>query len=251
MRRKIITGIALTVWLIAVAMVTVAWAQDDLLAQSDAAYASRDGSGNKAKQALALAEQAFAQNASYDAAWRASRACFWVGDRTENRKIDAEYGKKGIEWGEKAKQLNPAGVEGHYFTTLGLGEYGKGIGVARALFKGVGGDFEKNCAKAIELNAGYDRGGPLRALGRYWQMLPAIKRDLKKAEQYYLKSKAKAPCMTRTYFYLTELYIGQKAWDKARAIAAEGEAVACPDFPWESAFYKKEIQKIKGKIPPQ
>lgn len=227
-------------------------AADDALAEMDALYAKRDGTGNNARQVLALAEKAFAENPSYDVAWRAARACFWVCDRTENTKIDTELGLKGAGWAEKAIELNAAAVEGHYFRTLCLGEYGKGIGIPRALLKGVGGKFESSGEKAISIKAGYDFGGPLRAMGRYYQMLPWMKRDLDKAEAYYKRSNAVAPCATRTYFYLVELYVQREDYAAARAIADQGLATtACPDFSWETGYYKTEIKKQVANFPAQ
>ncbi|MDP8225384.1 MAG: hypothetical protein P9L99_18630 [Candidatus Lernaella stagnicola] len=231
-------------WLVAAAQAS------EVTDELDALWAKRGGSGQTGRQGLALAEKAFAEQPGYDIAWRASRACFWICDRTENGKIDSEFGLKGKQWGEKAVELNPNGVEGHYFLTICLGEYGKGIGIARALFRGVGGQFEKHGEKAVAINAAYDNAGPLRGMGRYWQKLPALKRDLDKAAQYYKRAVTTAPCMIRTYFYLLEVYIDEEKWDDARATAQQGLNVpGCPGQAWESNHYRQKIQALTPQIP--
>ena len=61
-------------------------------------------------------------------------------DGLENRKeICAEYGKEGMKYGEKAIQLNPGGVEGHYYYGLSVGIYSDGVSVFTALKEGAQG----------------------------------------------------------------------------------------------------------------
>ena len=105
---------------------------------------------------------------------------------------------------------------------------------------------------AIKINANYERGGPLRALGRYYQVLPKLVRKLDKAEDYLKKSEQAAPCMTRTRYYLVELYMEKEEWAKARAMADLAlQTAGCSEHAWECAYYKKETQKLLAKIPAQ
>ncbi len=244
-------------WVVVAALATVlvwtalAWTQDPIAA-IDAAYAKRDGTDVAAKQSLALAEQAFANGGGFEAAWRAARACFWVCDRTTNSKVKEEYGKRGWEWGLKAISLNGARVEGYYFACICLGEHGTGIGIPRAILKGLGGKYEELGNKALAINASYERGGPLRAMGRYFQQLPKLARKLDRSEQYYKKAEAVAPCMTRTRFYMVEMYMEQEKWDAARATAQAALTTAgCPEHAWECNYYKQQIQALQKKFPAQ
>jgi len=248
MRRTISLLLCTTLVLVAI-WAAVAQSQDPLAA-IDAAYAKRNGTGQFAKQSLALAEQAFANGGGFEAAWRAARACFWICDRSENKKVDLEYGKKGWDWGLKAIELNPNRVEGHYYACIASGEYGKGMGIAKALFKGMGPKYEKHGNDAIAIDPTYERGGPLRAMGRYWQVLPPLARKLDKAEDFLKKAEKVAPCMTRTRFYLVELYMTTDQWDKARATAQAAQNTAgCPEHTWECAYFKKRIQKLSAQFP--
>ena len=221
----------------------VNFAQDPLAA-IDAAYAKRNGSGQQARVSLTLAEQAFANGGGFEAAWRVARACFWICDRSEDKKVDLEYGKKGWDWGKKAAELAPNRVEGHYFGCIASGEYGKGVGIAKAIWKGMGGHYESQCNKAIAIDASYERGGPLRAMGRYYQVLPKLVRKLDKALDYLKKSEKAAPCMTRTRFYLVELYKETGEIDKAKQTAQTALTTAnCAEHNWECEYYKNKIKK--------
>jgi hypothetical protein len=231
---------------------TIARTQDPIAA-IDAAYAKRDGTDAAAKQSLALAEQVLAGNPNnYEAAWRAARSCFWVCDRTLNTDVKKQYGKRGWDWGLKAISLAPNRVEGYYYGVISMGEYGKGIGIPRALLNGLGGKYEEMCNKAIAINAAFDRGGPLRAMGRYFQLLPRLVRKLDKAEQYFKKSEALGPCMTRTRDYLVELYMEQENWAAARATAQLAlNTAGCAEHAWECEYFKQQIRELQKKFPPQ
>lgn len=226
---------------------------DELISKIDKAWLNRGGDSRPMKDALQWAEQAYGEKPGFDAAWRASRACFWICDRTHNSEIDLKWGKRGVEWAEKAIAANPNAVEGHYYYTVCLGEYGKGMSIVTALAKGLGGKFEAACNKAISINASYDHGSPHRALGRYWYSLPWPKYSFEKSEKALLTSMKLAPKAARSYFYLAELYIKEKEYDKARETIAKLDSIdsGYADSVFEHKFFKNMcndlLVKIQGK----
>jgi tetratricopeptide (TPR) repeat protein len=223
---------------------------DDPVAQMDALYAQRGGTDAIPKQILELAEKAFAATPKYDIAWRAARAAFWICDRTESKEVKKMYGKQAWDWGQKAIELNPNGVEGHFFACCGVGEYSKGVGIGKAVKDGLAKKFETYGNRAIALNPAYDDAGPLRAMGLYYQKLPFFLRNADKAEDYFRRAIAAAPCMIRTYYYLADLYREDKKWDKARAAADAGLAQSgCPENAWECAYFKEQLTKLQAALP--
>ena len=247
MRKVLIVSLLLA--MVLCVKIVPAWAQDGI-AGVDAAWVKRSGSLEQNKQMLAMAEKAFADGGGYEAAWRAARSAFWICDRTTDKKIKEEFGKKGWDWGTKAIELAPARVEGYYYGCISLGEYGTGIGILRAVTKGLGGKYEKLGNQATTINASFDMGGPYRAMGRYYQLLPKPLRNLTKAEELYKKNDAIAACMIRTKFYLVELYMEREDWDKARATADAALAnPGCAGYQYEDNFYKEEIKKLQKKFP--
>lgn len=217
---------------------------DDLILKIDRAWNNRSADVSEMKNALSWSEQAYGEKPGFEAAYRAARACFWICDRSSDKAVDKEYGKRGSEWAEKAIEYKPEAVEGHYYYTVCVGEYGKGIGILRALGKGIGGKYERHCKKAIAINAGYDHGSPLRALGRYFYKLPRGVYSFKKSEKYLLQSLKKAPKHARTLAYLADLYIKEKTYDTAKEMLKKLDAL---DSGYSDAQFDHKYYKSYGK----
>ena len=151
---------------------------------------------------------------NYEANWKITRAYFLLGDMLdeirENRKRHKELGKEGMRYGKKAFELNPEGVEGHYYYGLCLAKYTLGISFITALTGGIASKYETHMEGALEINKDYDSAGPLRALGRYWHKIPWPKRDLKKSIAYLEEAVARAPMNIRGRCYLAEAYLKAK-----------------------------------------
>ena len=156
---------------------------------------------------------------SYEAYWKIARAYFYMGDllpeTKEMRDQHIKLGLEGMQYAKKAVELNPQGVEGHYYYTLTLGQYGIGISIIKALAKGLGSKYEEHIEKALEIDRNYDNAGPLRAVGRYWYQVPWPKRDLKKSIHYLKEGVVSASINVRGHIYLAESYL--KAGEKELA----------------------------------
>jgi tetratricopeptide (TPR) repeat protein len=190
-----------------------------LMREGDAFWEKRQDVEN-AKAAISAYKKVLEQDtADYEACWKIARAYFYLGDRLpenkEMRNRHKELGAIGMQYAEKALELNPLGVEGHYYYTLCLAQYSIGISIIKALAKGLGSKYEKHIGKAIEINKQYDSAGPLRALGRYWYRLPWPKRNLKKSIHHLKAAVDAAPTIIRGHVYLAESYF--KAGEKELA----------------------------------
>lgn len=148
---------------------------------------------------------------SYEACWKIARTYFYLGDfLPETKELKDQHKKLGLEgmrYARRALELNPQGVEGHYYYTLCLGQYSIGISIIRALAKGLGPEYEKHVGRALEIDKHYDNSGPLRAVGRYWYRLPWPTRDLEKSIRYLKEGVASAPANVRGHVYLAESYL--------------------------------------------
>lgn len=233
--------------LLVLTVTSVSYAEAELtqlLNQADAEYAARNGTGLMAKKSLDYCEQALKLDGqSFEALWRAARACFWVCDRTEDQVIKKEFGDKGKEYGKQALTLEPNRVEGHYFFAITLGEYGKAISIPRAVMMGLDGNFKDHCLRAIELDKSYEHGGPLRALGVLYYNLPWPKYSAKKAEKYLMEALEVAPAKIRTSFYLAELYAEEKEYERAIAqLESLLQIDPLPDDVYENGYYKEKAR---------
>ena len=157
----------------------------------------------------------------YGACWKIARSYFYLGDRLPETKelkdTHKELGERGMSYAKRALQVNPEGIEGHYYYALSLAQYSIGISIVKALVKGLGPDYESHLEKALAINKEYDYAGPLRALGRYWYRLPWPKRDLTKSIYYLEQSVESAPLSMRGYVYLAESYLKDGKKDRAKA----------------------------------
>ena len=164
----------------------------------------------------------------YAANWMAAKAWRSYGDEAVSQKV-ADWkaiakaaGKEGMKYGEIATELNPSGIEGWYYYGLSVGTYADGVSIVTAITQGLKGKTQKGFEMAYATNKRFDNGGPILALGRFWQVLPGIAgRDVKKAEQLfteYIALFGSSPeANSDAWLFRGELYKEQVRTAEARA----------------------------------
>ena len=204
------------------------------------------------KQAIELYQKAIAENpASYEANWKCARAHREYGDAAKTEKVDgwkdicARYGKKGMNYAQKATELQPEKPDGYYYYGLNVGIYSDGVSIFTALSEGLKDKTQSSLEKTYDIDKMYKEAGPIIALGRFWAVLPWPMRDRKKSLRYYREYQ------TTEYFadnveahvYLGELLI-QMGGDKNKA-EAKGylEKAAQSDDPYFSDKAKELLAK--------
>ncbi len=166
-----------------------ATAADDL-AEADMLF--DQGGLENYKQAIDLYLKAVNANPkSYEATWKSARAHREYGDEAKKQNIEgwkdicAEYGKKGMQYAEKASALEPQKPDGHYYYGLSVGVYSDGVSVFTALKEGLKNKTQTSFEKTYAIDKMYREGGPMLSLGRFWAVLPWPMRDREKSLQYY------------------------------------------------------------------
>ena len=205
------------------------------------------------KQAIELYKKALAQNPdSYEANWKCARAHREYGDTARTQKADgwkkicAEYGKAGMSYAQKATELEPEKPDGFYYYGLNVGVYSDGVSIFTALSEGLKGKTQESFEKTYTLDKMYKEGGPMIALGRFWQVLPWPMYDRKKSLKYYREYQATRYFADNieVHVYLGELLIqigGQE--NKAEAKGYLEKAANSDD-----AFYKERAQELLKKL---
>ncbi len=223
----------------------------DYVADADKLY-DQGGLANY-KQAIELYKKALTENPdNYQANWKCARAHREYGDTAKTEKTDgwkkicAKYGKDGMNYAKKASELEPEKPDGFYYYGLNVGIYSDGVSIFTALSEGLKDKTQKSFEKTYTLDKMYKEGGPMIALGRFWQVLPWPMRDRKKSLKYYKEYQ------TTEYFadnievhvYLGELLIqiGGKE-NKAEAKGYLEKAAKSDD-----AFYKERAMALLKKI---
>jgi tetratricopeptide (TPR) repeat protein len=178
-----------------------------LIARADAAYARRDEPGALDEVRRALEEAARLAPADYDVLWRQSRLEFWLADDPGARDEDkSRLGKRGWELGERAIAAAPDRVEGYHYAAAGMGYYGLGIGVFKALRMGLEGKLKDRFSRAERIDPAFEDGAIQTAWGRFWFKLPWPKYDAVKSERALLEALRRNPDNVRARVYLAELY---------------------------------------------
>jgi tetratricopeptide (TPR) repeat protein len=152
-----------------------------------------DGEGiENYKKALALSEAAVKQNPdSYKANWMAARACRIYGMEAQElgladwKDICREYGKKGMAYAEKAIELRPEKVEGHFWYGMNVGIYADSVSILTALKEGLKDKTQNSFETAYKIDKYYEDAGAIAALGRFWTVLPWPLNDKDKAMEYF------------------------------------------------------------------
>jgi len=167
----------------------------DYMAEADSAFTR--GGLDGYKQAIELYEKALAENPdSYEANWKCARAYREYGNEAKAQKIEgwkeicAKYGKTGMQYAQKAIELDPGKPDGHYYYGLNVGIYADGVSVITALAEGLKGKTQTSFEKTYEIDKMYKDAGPMLSLGRFWAVLPWPMYDRKKSLQYYREYQA-------------------------------------------------------------
>jgi hypothetical protein len=185
-----------------------------ILLSTDPAIARYDDLWTRRDDALAAAEIAsmskqFAASNDYDELWRAARWYHWVADGAPNDDERKALGKTGWDVGEKAKQINPAGVEGKYWTSVDIGAYSEAVGVITALAQGLESKFRDPIMEVIAADPGsqnpnLDYVGPEMAIGRYYYKLPWPKHSDSKSKEWLNRAIKTRPDNLLAHYYLAD-----------------------------------------------
>lgn len=177
----------------------------------------------------AAAKVAAAAPQDYEKNWKAAEAArkysdYLVVEEVSGWKETArEAAKDGMKYGEIAFKLNATGIEGWYWYGLCVGTYSDCVSIVKALAEGLKGKTQMGFENAYKFDKTYDKGGPILALGRFWQVLPGIAgQDRKKAEQLfneYISMFGSSPEPNDDAWY----YRGQLYKDTGRAAEARAD----------------------------
>jgi hypothetical protein len=205
----------------------------------------KSGEMEKIKEALEICEREIAEDPDdFEAIWLASAACREYATAAQHKEAEnwkdicGEYGKKGMEYAKKAMELKPDKPHGYYFYGLNVGAYSEGVGLITALKEGLKNKTQENLERAYEIDKTFNEGGPILALGRFWQQVPWPYNDKDKAMEYYreLMNSPYFGKKVESYIYPAEILMnrwGEEPKEEARKLLEK--ALAKTDEPyWEN-----------------
>ncbi len=208
------------------------------------------------KKVIELYEKILEQNpGDFEATWKIARACRGYGDLVKRKKVPgwedlcAQYGKKGMEYAKKAIEMAPDKPNGYYYYGLCVGTYSDGVGLFTALREGLKDKTRNSLEKAYEIDKYFEEGGPIVALGRFWQVVPWPYTDEDKAMQYYREfQKTKyfdTPGAVNAHVYMAELLMdqwGSEPEKEARKLLKEAIELT------EDPYWKKRSRELLDQL---
>jgi hypothetical protein len=177
-------------------------AQGEVTATPDALYARREEPGYAARAADAWARQLASTPGDFDAAWKLSKARYWLGTNGPATQRRAAL-DGGMDAARKAIALKAARPEGHFWLAANMGALAESFGMSQGL------KYRKPIKAALEevlrLDAAYESGSADRALGRWYYKVPGLFGGSNtKSEAHLRKSLTYDPQSTASWYFLAE-----------------------------------------------
>jgi tetratricopeptide (TPR) repeat protein len=185
--------------------------QADVTPSPDALYAHRDEPGQAAKAAELWSKRLTASASDFEAAWKLSRARYWLGTNgpAADRRAALEAG---MDAANKAIAQQPKRPEGHFWLAANMGALAESFGMSQGL------KYRKPIRASLEevlrLDPGFADGSADRALGRWFYKVPGLFGGSNaRSEEHLRKSLTYDPQSTASWFFLGETLedMGRKA----------------------------------------
>jgi Flp pilus assembly protein TadD len=179
-----------------------AHSQAEVTPTPDALYARREEPGFAARAADAWARQLTATPGDFDAAWKLSKARYWLGTNGPAAQRRAAL-EGGMEAARKAIALKAARPEGHFWLAANMGALAESFGMSQGLKyrKPIKAELEE----VLRLDAAYESGSADRALGRWYYKVPGLFGGSNaKSEAHLRKSLTYDAHSTASWYFLAE-----------------------------------------------
>jgi len=197
---------------------------------------------NKARLAVSTLRQAHAADYSnYEAAWKLSRAAFYVGDRTDNDTERDNMFREGTDAGKAAAALQPNKPDGHFWLGANYGGTASHSTLSNlSTFQ----DIKNEMETVLKLDESYQGYSAYVGLGRLYLSAPRVLGgDVSKAINYLEKGVKLNPNNSVMRYYLAEAYETDKRNADAKK-QLETILTMTPD-PKYLAEHKDTIEKAK------
>jgi tetratricopeptide (TPR) repeat protein len=211
-------------------------------ASPDALYAAREDPARAREAARQWTDRLKAQPADFEAAWKLSRALYWIGTRP-GRASRADL-EAGIEAARAAIRLQPARPEGHFWLGANMGGLAESFGVRQGI------KYRKPVKAALEevlrLDPAFLGGAADRALGRWYFKVPGLfGGSNRKSEEHLRRALTYDPQSTATWYFLAETLADMGRIDDARQAAQRVlDAPFNPEWTPEDKEWKAKAQAL-------
>jgi len=217
-----------------------------ILKQADRLYAGRRDIAQVRKSVKLL------RNAKecFETSWRLARACFFLGQEAHAPDMARGLHTEGVKAGRRALTHESDHVEGYFWLGVNLALLARLEPSIKAAMHAL--QAKRALRRAIEIDAAYHSGGPLRVLARLQHKLPRLLGGgWARAHANFERAIIIAPANTVTRIYFAELLLETGAVDRARVELEE--VLSLPSDPnWafeierDQRLAREMIKQISG-----
>lgn len=182
--------------------------------------------------------------ADFDAAWKLSRVCYWLGTHAPQSDRRAAL-NRGIDAGETAVRFMPGRPEGYFWMGADMGALAESSGAIQGL--PYLGRIKNAFEHAIMIAPGWQHGSAEAALGRWYFEVPRLLGGSRtKAEAYLRRALQYDPDSLMALLYLADVATVDRRVDEARVLLQQViDTPAAPEWiPEASEFKRKAARRL-------
>src|SRR5437867_1999143 len=173
----------------------------------DALYADRANPASARRAAEQWSARLESNPKDFDAAWKLSRADYWLGGHAPDGDRRA-FHERGLQAGQAAAALRPDRPEGHFWKAANMGALAESFGLRAGLkYRN---PIKQELEIVLRLDRAFAQGSADRALGRWYFKVPRLfggSNEL--AKEHLQASLAYNPHSTASHFFLAEVLVDE------------------------------------------
>ena len=214
--------------------------------EADRLYAARTNLSSARRAAELWAAELGKNSRNYDAAWKLSRADYWLGSHAVD-KDRAMFFEDGIVRGRAAAAVEPKRPEGHFWTAANMGALAEASARGGLKYRGT---IKEELETVLRLDQAFLQGSADRALGRWYFKVPRLFGGNKRVAEAHLRASLQYnPHSTSSHFFLAELMLEDRRTGEARAeLQAVLDAPLDPEWEPENQEFKAKARALLGTI---
>ena len=218
---------------------SAATAPDD----ADQLYADREALPSAERAALLWEERLARDGRDFEAAWKLSRARYWLGGHVAEDEQREQY-EQGVAVARRANVMEPDRPEGHFWMAANMGALAESFGLRAGLrYRS---PIREQLEIVLRLDPGFQQGSADRALGRWYFKVPRLfGGNNGRAVEHLERSLDYNPDSTASLFFLAEALVDMGREDEALARLEEVRTAPLdPEWTPEDREFKAKAQEL-------
>jgi hypothetical protein len=201
-----------------------------------------------AKRAAELWAARAAGGTDFEAAWKLSRICYWLGTAGPEKERKAALAR-GEQAARQAVKIAPDKPEGHFWMAANMGELAQqGSMFAGLHYKGM---IKAELEAVLKIDPGWQEGSADRALGEWYFKVPGFAGGSNKIAEDHLRAALTYNAQsTATLFFLAEVVAddGRRKAEAKALLQQVADAPLDPDWVPEDTNFKLKAAALLKKL---